>query len=115
METNSGTIEIKNNSNTAIVTAVGDSGVSGGSTSTSSLGEQWSYPTRIDVHEYQDRIEILYKQTSIILISNGWGTPPPSERVYKIIFSCVDGKWNKSEPIYGKIIAPQDETYEFED
>lgn len=31
----------------------------------------------------------------------------------KIIYSCIDGKWNKSEPIYGKIIPTQDEYFEF--
>jgi hypothetical protein len=42
-------------------------------------------------------------------------SPPPEERVFKIVYSCVDGKWNKSEKIYGKIIPSQKEYYEFED
>jgi hypothetical protein len=41
--------------------------------------------------------------------------PYHDERAVKIVYSCVDGKWNKSEPIYGKIIPAQDEYFEFED
>lgn len=78
--------------------------------------EQWGFPERVDVVEYNDRIEMIYKQTSIITFCNSWGYQnPPQERIYKVVYSCVDGKWNKSEPIYGKIIPPQEESYEFED
>jgi len=38
---------------------------------------------------------------------------PPQERVFKIVYSCVNGKWNKSDRIYGNIISAQDEGYEF--
>jgi hypothetical protein len=74
----------------------------------------WNHPERIEVREVGESIEMIYKQTSSF--SRTGGLPPyPDERLYKIVYSCVDGKWNKSEPIYGKIIPAQGEYYEFED
>lgn len=73
----------------------------------------WSNPIRVDVIECRDCIEIIYKQTSIITLRNTWPPEPPDERVFKIVYSCVDGKWHKSERIYGKIIPAQEEQYEF--
>jgi hypothetical protein len=35
------------------------------------------------------------------------------KRVYKIIYSIEEGKWKRSEPIYGKIIPATEESYEF--
>jgi hypothetical protein len=35
------------------------------------------------------------------------------QRVFKIVFSCIDGKWNKSERIYGKVVAAKLESYSF--
>ena len=74
----------------------------------------WNYPERIEVIEVGESIEMIYKQTSSFYRTGGLA-PYSDERLYKIVYSCVDGKWNKSEPIYGKIIAAQDEYYEFED
>lgn len=68
----------------------------------------WNDPVRIDVLEFSDRIEFIYKEISKICFSSS-----AEERIFKIIFSCVDGKWSKSDRIYGKIIPPQEETYEF--
>jgi hypothetical protein len=74
----------------------------------------WNYPERIEVREVGESIEMVYKQTSSF--SRTGGLPPYHDtRLFKIVYSCVDGKWNKSEPIYGKIIPTQDEYYEFED
>jgi hypothetical protein len=72
----------------------------------------WSTPERVEVNEVGETIEMIYKQT---LSFNYWPAPPYEERVYKIVYSCIDGKWNKSEPIYGKIIPAQEEYFEFED
>ena len=41
-------------------------------------------------------------------------SPPPEERIFKIVFSVVDGKWNKSERVYGKIVEAQKEEYTFD-
>jgi hypothetical protein len=72
----------------------------------------WSTPQRVDVIEYADSIEFIYKETSMLTLSIY--PSPPQERVFKIVYSCVDGKWNKSERIYGKIKPSQEEYYEFE-
>ena len=59
--------------------------------------------------ELPGSIELVYKQQS--MLANNFG-PLPS-RVYKIVFSCVDGKWHKSEPIFGQIVPAQQEYYDF--
>lgn len=84
---------------------------SGGTTGLDSL---WSWPERLDVLEFEDRIEMIFKETSMIT-STIWPSLPPATRVFKIVFSCKDGKWHKSNRIYGKIIPSQEERYEFED
>lgn len=60
-----------------------------------------------------DTIEMIYTQTSKY---SRTGEMPPyhDERAVKIVYSCKDGKWNKSEPIYGNIVPAQCEYYEFE-
>lgn len=74
-------------------------------------GFMWSAPTRLQVNERIDSIEMIYEETS--LISLAVHPPrPPEKRYFKIVFSCVDGKWNKSEKIYGKKIEHQ-EYFEF--
>lgn len=75
----------------------------------------WSDPIRVDVIEGRDCIEMIYKQASIITHRNTTPSQPPNERVFKIVYSCIDGKWHKSERIYGKIIPAQSEQYEFEE
>jgi hypothetical protein len=74
---------------------------------------EWLNPTLIEANEIGDTVEFVYKQ-----IKNNAGSWNlnifPTTRVFKIIFSCKDGKWNKSEPIYGEIIPPKDETFRFD-
>jgi hypothetical protein len=72
----------------------------------------WNEPFRIEVNEYVDRIEMIYKQTSNMQLAI-YPPSPPAEQIFKIIFSCKDGVWNKSEPIYGNIISAKGESYEF--
>jgi hypothetical protein len=73
---------------------------------------KWSEPKRKSVTIYDNRIEMIYTQYSTYYYSP---SPPSERRTFKIVYSCVDGKWNKSEPIYGKIIPATKEEYEFED
>lgn len=80
-------------------------------TGTSHL-ETWSYPERVEVNEVGESIEMIYKQTSMLTYTV-YPSPPPEVKVFKIVYSCVDGKWNKSEPIYGRIIPAQNEYFEF--
>ncbi len=84
-----------------------------GTSNTTSLN-MWSSPVRIAVNVLPDSIEMIYEQTSMVTLTI-YPSPPPARRVYKIIYSCVDGKWNVSNPIYGKIISPRQESYEFEE
>jgi aromatic ring-opening dioxygenase LigB subunit len=81
---------------------------------TTSILNTWSNPERVEVNEVGETIEMIYKQTSMLTYTV-YPSPPPEVRVFKIVYSCVDGKWNKSEPIFGKIIPLQDEYFEFED
>lgn len=74
----------------------------------------WNPMVFKEVNEVGETIEMIYTQTS--QYSRTGGLPPyHDERAVKIVYSCKDGKWHKSEPIYGKIIPAQDEYYEFED
>jgi aromatic ring-opening dioxygenase LigB subunit len=81
---------------------------------TTSILNTWSNPERVEVNEVGETIEMIYKQTSMLTYTV-YPSPPTEVRVFKIVYSCVDGKWNKSEPIFGKIIPLQDEYFEFED
>lgn len=85
-------------------------------TSTTSVSSDgmWIPPEFIKFIDTGESLELIYKQASLItnystLISSS------NYRVFKIVYSCVDGKWNKSEPIYGKIVPASEEDYLFED
>ena len=80
---------------------------------TTSVIDMWSIPVRVRVDEYLNKIEMIYKQRSMMTYTI-YPSPPPQERCFKIVFSCVDGKWNRSEPIFGTIVPARDEEYEFE-
>lgn len=80
--------------------------------STSSFFNTWSNPERVSVQEVGDTIEMTYLETSTIALAV-YPPRPPERRVFKIVFSCQDGKWNKSERIYGEIIPAKSEGYEF--
>lgn len=84
----------------------------GCTTSTTLHLSQYGTPELIDWYEYTDRIEMIYTETKLITT---WPESPDQRRVFKIVYSCVDGKWNKSNPIYGEIIPPTDEEYHFND
>lgn len=71
----------------------------------------WSNPTLIKAIEVGETIEFIYKQTSNVQ----YGYLSPKERVFKVVYSCKDGKWNKSEPIYGEIIPATEEHYDFDE
>jgi len=81
------------------------------STGTATI-KQFSTPIRIDVVENNNCIEFIYKETSNIT-SSVYPSRPPEERVFKIIFSCKDGNWHKSERLYGEIVSEQAESYIF--
>lgn len=82
------------------------------STGTTTAANQWSAPERVDIIENIDSIEFIYKETSMITYTSFTSTPP-IERVFRIVFSCIDGKWNKSNKQYGEIFAATPEYYQF--
>jgi len=67
---------------------------------------QWSEPIRLEVNEYPEKIEMIFEETSLVALAV-YPPRPPEKRYFKIIFSCVDGKWNKSERIYGRKIESE--------
>ena len=75
--------------------------------------DMYSTPVFIKVEEVGETIEFIYKETCMITYTV-YPSPPPEKRVFKIVYSCKDGKWNKSDRIYGTITPAQEETYEFE-
>ena len=80
---------------------------------TTAFFNHWQNAQRVSVHEVGDTIEMVYIEVSNVTLAV-YPPRPPARRVYKVIYSCKDGKWNKSEKIYGEIIPAQDEQYEFE-
>jgi hypothetical protein len=81
------------------------------SSNTSSFSE-WGHTTLIKTIVYDDRIELVYKEISNIALNVYTSIIP--ERVFKKTYSCKDGAWHESEPIYGEIIPPQYEEYNFD-
>jgi len=84
------------------------------SSTTSISISPWGTSVIIKVEEIGESIEITYKQKLMqpeyrVGIEN-----VEYVRVYKIIYSCKNGKWNKSEPIFGHIIPASEEYYIFE-
>ncbi len=67
----------------------------------------------ITTQEVGETIEMTYIETSNVVLAVH-PPRPAARRVFKIIFSCKDGKWHKSDPIYGTIIPREEEKYIFE-
>lgn len=76
-------------------------------------GAQYGIPQLLSVNDTNDLVEVTYIEIATTYVTYGYNDVPP-RRVFKIIYSCVDGKFHKSERIYGKIIPATDEMYEFE-
>jgi hypothetical protein len=91
-------------------TSIGISNASGTTTHLQSLSE-WSEPKMVDVIDTGSSIEMTFVQNRNIDLWGGWSQ---EKRVFKIVYSCVNGMWNKSKPVYGKIIPAQEEYYDFE-
>lgn len=75
----------------------------------------WGLPKLLQINEVGETLEIIYSQTGICTPVSFLSQSNVQKRVFKIVYSFVDGKLNKSEPIYGKIIPAMDEYYTFED
>ena len=67
-------------------------------------------PVLVDVLKGNDYVCLIYKQESSMIYCSGYR----ETRAIKETYSVVDGKW-KVDVVYGKVIPPQDETYEFDE
>ena len=67
-------------------------------------------PVLVDVIKGNDYVCLIYKQESSMIYCSGYR----ETRAIKETYSVVDGKW-KVDVVYGKVIPPQDETYEFDE
>ena len=79
------------------------------STGTTSY-DTWGVPVLVDVLKGNDYVCLIYKQESSMVYCHGY----IKTRAIKETYSVVDGKW-KVDVVYGKVIPPQDETYEFDE
>lgn len=82
------------------------------STGTSTFNT-WNSPVLIETKEIGESIEMIFKETSMLALAI-YPPRPPEQRVFKIVYSCKNGLWNKSERIYGKIIPATNENFSFE-
>jgi hypothetical protein len=91
----------------------GDSIITSGSTSTwaSYNRNDWTEPNLVEVDEGKNYLALTYTEDRVSNFYNGTSGSVESRRVYKVIYSCIGGKWHKSEKIYGKIVPPTKETY----
>jgi hypothetical protein len=69
----------------------------------------WSLPEQLEMVEYPDRLEIIYKEKQLSYYSHSITGVQQSgqERVFKIVYSCVNGQFHKSEKIYVTIVPPR--------
>lgn len=72
--------------------------------------DTWGVPVLVDVLKGNDYVCLIYKQESSMIYCSGYR----ETRAIKETYSVVDGKW-KVDVVYGKVIPPQDETYEFDE
>ena len=84
-------------------------------TNHTTIGNVWGNPTFVCANEVGETVEFIYKQKSFFAsyLDGPYWFDDIGERVFKIVYSCIDGKWNKSEPIFGTIIPKSEESYEF--
>jgi hypothetical protein len=100
------------NINIGTITGVSTGTITGPSTWTIGTITMWNPMIFKEAHEVGETIEMIYTQTSQYYRTGGM-PPYNDERAIKIVYSCINGKWNKSEPIIGKIIPAQEEYFEF--
>ena len=71
----------------------------------------YSTPVLIDILEGIESLTLVYKQYPNFTTTVGSFNDP---RIYKVVYSIVDGKWHKSEQIEGTYLAAVDEAYSFD-
>ncbi len=83
-----------------------DTGISTGT----ACFDPWSEPYLIDTIVDKGCIELIYRQDSTITYVINI---EPYIKIFKVIYSCKNGKWHESKRIEGSYISARDETYEF--
>ena len=76
-------------------------------TNYSDFGEPFLVQTIVN----EKSIELVYKEVSNSTYLTFPAITPV--RVFKVIYSCKNGKWNKSERIHGEIVPACDEYFVF--
>ena len=101
---------------TSVTITTGSPAGFSGTSSTTNYGDlnQWSEPNMVSLEEVGDTIEMIFTQYSTIHYCNSILNRSPKRRVFKIIYSCINGKWNKSDRIFGEIILATNEDYIFD-
>ena len=74
--------------------------------------DQYGYPKIIDTLVFSDKVEVVYRREPYMSYTS---YPPitPEPQIYKIVFSCKNGKWHQSEKIMGRFIPASNEGYQF--
>lgn len=69
----------------------------------------WSEPELIKAIQTEDKLEMLYKQYSLLSLGYSVG-----KRVFKVEYTRIEGNlWKQSDRIYGEIVPAQEESYKF--
>ncbi|MGR3218456.1 MAG: hypothetical protein ACUZ8H_01380 [Candidatus Anammoxibacter sp.] len=78
---------------------------------------RWAHPVLIRTDFFDDRVEAIYKETSLLTYTHdfNWMDQEHEVRVFKIVFSCQDMQWHESERIYGEIDPATEESYTFDE
>lgn len=74
---------------------------------------EWDLPDLVLTSVFPDKIELIYTQNSLVTYTH-FDTNYDSRAVFKVVYSCVDGKWHESERIYGTIVPSTQESYNFD-
>ena len=66
-------------------------------------------PVLMYINNLVNSVEMIYKETALVVKP----TQLPLEKISKVVYSIINGKWNMSAPIYGTIVPKVDEYYIF--
>lgn len=91
-----------------------DLNVNTGASDTSSITswDGWGNPYIIDTILGNKSIELVYRRDAQFT-HTVFPVSTPNPKIFKIIYSCKNGKWHKSEKIKGYYVSKKEESYEF--
>lgn len=97
--------------NKDVISATGS--LSGTSNMISSSYNPWNAPQLIVFYLKEDKLELIFKQTSNITLTT-WPPQTPSPRIYKEVYKAQGDKIVLVETIEGEFIAASEESYTFD-